>query len=139
MVLQCFACIELIEGSLGSNLTANTGFCIDLFLITLLKAALLGMALALSIDESISFSGYSLESNIFLSSLCLISLSLLFVQTLTILKANENGIFLRLFLDGYLKAVNTGSYQNPFYRGPFQSFPHLFCIMCLKTKFHFLV
>ena len=53
--------MEVTEGKQGSNLTAKTGFIDALFLFALLNSILLGIALAISIAESINPSGYSLD------------------------------------------------------------------------------
>ena len=93
MVLQCLLIILEIDGSLGSNEITKTGLWDSLFLTTFFKASFLGICLALSMAEFISPLLYSLASKRDLSSLNLFSLSSGEEQILTILNANENGIF----------------------------------------------
>ena len=83
-----------IEGRQGSNLTAKTGLFYLACLFLLCNAIFCGVALALSIAESNSLSGYSLDNNILFNPMGLLSLLSVVLQILMILQYSENGIFL---------------------------------------------
>ena len=93
--LQCLSWMEGIEGSLGSLVTAITGLLVCLLsaVFFLFNNLFPGILLALFIAELIIPGLYSLFSKTDLSSWNLVSLCFFSVQTLTILRAKENGMF----------------------------------------------
>ena len=90
--LQCFACMDPKEGSLGSKVTANTGPSLFLGLDFFLNASSCGISLALFIAESMIYSGWSLYKSEHFNSLNCFSRFVSSVQVLTILSASEYGM-----------------------------------------------
>ena len=90
--LQCLLAMEVMEGSLGSYWTTNTGLACFSF-STFFRASCLGIVLAFSIALSTTPALYPLDTKSCLSSPSLLSLVSLFLQMRTILRAREKGIF----------------------------------------------